>query len=84
MMGHGGIGQVVNVLTFNSDDSSSNRFELKIYFWNIWHLIAAPSHLVLRQSRFKPCLRPGASPIKILQRKFYATLIFKHLDWLIN
>ena len=27
---------------------------------------------------------PGASPIKILQRKFYATLIFKHLDWLIN
>ena len=26
----------------------------------------------------------GASPIKILHRKFYATLIFKHPDWLIN
>ena len=29
-------------------------------------------------------LRPGAYPIKILQRKFYAMLIFKHPDWLIN
>ena len=28
--------------------------------------------------------KAGASPIKILQRKFYATLIFKHPDWLIN
>ena len=28
--------------------------------------------------------RPGASPIKILQRKFYATLIFKHPDWFEN
>ena len=27
---------------------------------------------------------PGASPVKILQRKFYDTLIFKHPDWLIN
>ena len=27
---------------------------------------------------------PGASPIKILQHKFYAMLIFKHPDWLIN
>ena len=26
----------------------------------------------------------GASPIKILQCKFYATLIFNHSDWLIN
>ena len=29
-------------------------------------------------------IEPGASPIKILKRKFYAMLIFKHLDWLIN
>ena len=29
-------------------------------------------------------LGPGASPIKILQRKFYTMLIFKHPDWLIN
>ena len=28
--------------------------------------------------------RPGAYPIKILQPKFYATIIFKHHDWLIN
>ena len=27
---------------------------------------------------------PGAYPIKILQHKFYAMLIFKHPDWLIN
>ena len=29
-------------------------------------------------------IEPGAYPIKILQRKFYALLIFKHPDWLIN
>ena len=28
--------------------------------------------------------KPGASPIKILQRKFYATLLFKHPDWFKN
>ena len=28
--------------------------------------------------------KPGTNPIKILRRKFYATLIFKHTDWLIN
>ena len=27
---------------------------------------------------------PGASPIKILQNKFYAMLILNHPDWLIN
>ena len=27
---------------------------------------------------------PGAYPIKILQRKLYAMLIFKHPDWLIH
>ena len=27
---------------------------------------------------------PGASPVKILQRKFYAMLIFKHPDWMIH
>ena len=26
----------------------------------------------------------GTNPIKILQHKFYTTLIYKHLDWLIN
>ena len=26
----------------------------------------------------------GTNPIKILQRKFYAKLIFKHPDWLKN
>ena len=31
-----------------------------------------------------PLSTPGASPIKILQRKFYAMLIFKHPDWLLN
>ena len=32
---------------------------------------------------YKSCWS-GAYPIKILQQKFYATLIFKHPDWLIN
>ena len=27
---------------------------------------------------------PGAYPLNILQHKFYATIIFKHPDWLIN
>ena len=27
---------------------------------------------------------PEAGPIKILQRKFYTTLIFKHSDWLLK
>ena len=26
----------------------------------------------------------GPGPINILQRKFYATLIFKHSDWLLK
>ena len=29
-------------------------------------------------------LQRGIDPIKILQRKFYATLFFKHSDWLKN
>ena len=28
--------------------------------------------------------RSGPDPIKILQRKFYATLIFKRSDWLLK
>ena len=32
----------------------------------------------------RPALHTGTNPINILQRKFYATLIFKHPDWLIN
>ena len=35
-------------------------------------------------SIFEHKLFIGAYPIKILQGKFYATLIFKHPDWLIN
>ena len=31
-----------------------------------------------------PQAQPGGYPIKILQRKIYATIIFKHPDWLIN
>ena len=27
---------------------------------------------------------PGTDPIKILQRKFYATKFFKHSDWLLK
>ena len=27
---------------------------------------------------------PGPDPINILQCKFYATLIFKHSDWLLK
>ena len=27
---------------------------------------------------------PGIDPVKILQRKIYATLFFKHSDWLKN
>ena len=32
----------------------------------------------------KTLIRPGTYPIKILLRKFYAMLIFKNPDWLIN
>ena len=28
-------------------------------------------------------LQTGAGPIKILQRKFYATQFFKHSDWIL-
>ena len=28
--------------------------------------------------------RPGAYPIKILQRKFYFTKFFRHSDWILN
>ena len=36
-----------------------------------------PKNLLMR-------LAPGTDPIKILQRKFYATQFFKHSDWLLN
>ena len=29
-------------------------------------------------------MAPGTGPIKILHCKFYATLFFKHFDWLFN
>ena len=28
--------------------------------------------------------QPGPGPISILQRKFFATLFFKHSDWLLK
>ena len=40
--------------------------------------------IVWRLYTRKVIINSGASPIKILQRKFYATLIFKHPDWFEN
>ena len=48
----------------------------------VW--IAVGYHLSILLCDWAFLLPSGASPIKILQRKFYTTLIFKHLDWLIN
>ena len=38
----------------------------------------------MQEKRVNGIVRPGAGPIKILLRKFYAKLYFKHFDWLLK
>ena len=38
--------------------------------------------LGIEPTTFRMTTRPGTGPIKILQRKFYATRFFKHFDWM--
>ena len=45
-------------------------------------------HIHLVEPKRMPCclkmlMSTGAGPIKILQRKFYATQFFKHSDWIL-
>ena len=55
--------------------------------FKISSLCSNKSHRLERRLEFAGRItyfQPGASPIKNLQHKFYAMLIFKHPDWLIN
>ena len=73
----------------NINHWAKHHFKAGLQFYRFWiqllHYIQITTYFLF--SLPNPVLlskRPGASPIKILQRKFYAMLIFKDPDWLIN
>ena len=43
-----------------------------------------PTKIIFQSNNLLDCGSNRTSPVKILQRKFYATLIFKHSDWLLK
>ena len=61
-----------------------NKFNIKIYLASPVKSYFLFFQLVTVFKTFKSDMKPGASPIKILQRKFYAIQFFKHSDWLLK